>query len=254
MTADTITAIKKNIEDEIERVVQSVNEWDDRTSPDDYPEHLLITSEELADILRNFADVTLESLQRENEGLRNLADRLKLEAQGHAMEARGANSTIAEIYQIISGARGEPGNWNGAEPVRRYVSQLMIDASNHAADAETVRREREVERQRADSAEAEVNRLRERLDIGPQGEDAIDVAESCEGFLRHRILTAEAEMSRIKDVIGVEILPRLHLTRVFAGDMTERNWADKKDYIIQQVDWSLIAATALSSTGDTHGN
>lgn len=47
------------IADEIARVVQSVNEWDDRTSPDDYPDHLLITSEELADILRNFA-ATLE--------------------------------------------------------------------------------------------------------------------------------------------------------------------------------------------------
>jgi len=43
------------IEQEIESVVQSVNEWDDRTSPDDYPEHLLITSDELADILRNFS-------------------------------------------------------------------------------------------------------------------------------------------------------------------------------------------------------
>lgn len=44
-----------DMEDAIASVVQSVNEWDDRTSPDDYPEHLLITSEELADILRNFA-------------------------------------------------------------------------------------------------------------------------------------------------------------------------------------------------------
>lgn len=44
-------------EAEIARVVQSVNEWDDRTSPDEYPDHLLITSEELADILRNFAEV-----------------------------------------------------------------------------------------------------------------------------------------------------------------------------------------------------
>lgn len=43
------------VEAEIARVVQSINEWDDRTSPDDYPEHLLITSEELSDILRNFA-------------------------------------------------------------------------------------------------------------------------------------------------------------------------------------------------------
>ena len=52
------------IEDEIARVVQSVNEWDDRTSPDDYPEHLLITSEELADSLRNFAaSITTEGKQ-----------------------------------------------------------------------------------------------------------------------------------------------------------------------------------------------
>jgi hypothetical protein len=65
---------------------------------------------------------TLESLQRENEELRNLADRLKQEAQTHAMEARGANATVNEIYQIISGCKGEPGNWNGAEPVRQYVA------------------------------------------------------------------------------------------------------------------------------------
>lgn len=44
-----------DVEAEIASVVQSVNEWDDRTSPDDYPDHLLITSEELSDILRNFA-------------------------------------------------------------------------------------------------------------------------------------------------------------------------------------------------------
>lgn len=48
-----------DVEEEIACVVQSVNEWDDRTSPDDYPDHLLITSEELADLLRNFA-ATLE--------------------------------------------------------------------------------------------------------------------------------------------------------------------------------------------------
>ena len=47
------------LEQQIARVVQSVNEWDDRTSPDDYPEHLLITSEELADILRSFANAVL---------------------------------------------------------------------------------------------------------------------------------------------------------------------------------------------------
>lgn len=78
---------------------------------------------------------TLESLQRENEELQRVNKRLLGEATVHSMEARGANSTIAEIYQIISGARGEPGNWNGAEPVRKYV----------------------------DAAEAKVKRLREAL-------------------------------------------------------------------------------------------
>jgi Lon protease-like protein len=54
--------------------------------------------------------------------LRDLSDRLKLEAQGHAGEARCANSTIYEIYQVLTGATGEPGNWNGAEPARKYVA------------------------------------------------------------------------------------------------------------------------------------
>lgn len=49
------TSENLDLQGEIARVVQSVNEWDDRTSPDDYPEHLLITSEELTLILRNFA-------------------------------------------------------------------------------------------------------------------------------------------------------------------------------------------------------
>lgn len=47
--------LRVDVKAEIASVVQSVNEWDDRTSPDDYPDHLLITSEELTLILRNFA-------------------------------------------------------------------------------------------------------------------------------------------------------------------------------------------------------
>jgi hypothetical protein len=129
---------------------------------------------------------TIADLQRENAETRSLADRLKLEAQCHSMEARTANSTIYEIYQIISGGKGEPGNWNGAEPVRKYVSQLIVDASNHAADAETVRREREVERRRAEAAEAEVKRLRNkvgaRILTDQQLADEIEaVDEACKG-------------------------------------------------------------------------
>ncbi|NSX90088.1 hypothetical protein [Agrobacterium tumefaciens] len=71
------------------------------------------------------AQAALETLQRENEELRNLTADLRLQAQTHAIEARGANATINEIYQIISGGKGEPGNWNGAEPVRKFVAQMQ---------------------------------------------------------------------------------------------------------------------------------
>jgi hypothetical protein len=54
----------------------------------------------------------------------NLVERLKLEAQMHAQEARTANATIAEIYQIVTGKSGEPGNWHGAEPVRKCIEEL----------------------------------------------------------------------------------------------------------------------------------
>ncbi|WP_418122296.1 hypothetical protein [Variovorax sp. 160MFSha2.1] len=53
-----------------------------------------------------------------------LIERLKTEARLHAQEARTANSTIAEIYRIVSNGTGEPGNWNGAEPVRKCIEGL----------------------------------------------------------------------------------------------------------------------------------
>lgn len=62
--------------------------------------------------------------------LLRLAETFKLEAQIHAQEARTANATIAEIYQLCSGGTGEPGNWNGADPVRQKIAAL--DANAHA--------------------------------------------------------------------------------------------------------------------------
>ena len=55
----------------------------------------------------------------------DLIERLRMEAQIHAQEARTANATIAEIYQLCSGGKGEPGNWHGAEPVRELVRELQ---------------------------------------------------------------------------------------------------------------------------------
>jgi len=59
----------------------------------------------------------------EIERLTSLVDRLKLEAQVHAQEARTANATIYEIYQLVTGGKGEPGNWNGARPVAALVAE-----------------------------------------------------------------------------------------------------------------------------------
>lgn len=61
-------------------------------------------------------------------------ERLTQEAQIHAQEARTANRTIAEIYQVVSGATGEPGNWHGAEPVEQALAEkdLEIASIKHA--------------------------------------------------------------------------------------------------------------------------
>ncbi len=64
------------------------------------------------------------ALIAENERLRDLAERLKLEAQIHSGEARCHHSTVNEIYQLISGAKGEPAAWNGAVPVKRFLEKV----------------------------------------------------------------------------------------------------------------------------------
>lgn len=53
-----------------------------------------------------------------------LNDRLLLEAQCHAMEARGANATIHDAYQAVTEGKGEPGNWNGAVPIKDELARL----------------------------------------------------------------------------------------------------------------------------------
>ena len=50
-------------------------------------------------------------------------DALLMEAQIHAQEARTANSTVNECYQVATGATGESGNWHGAEPIRKLAAE-----------------------------------------------------------------------------------------------------------------------------------
>ena len=53
----------------------------------------------------------------------NLEDRLKLEAQIQAKEARSHRATVREIYQAVTGRTGEPGDWNGAKPVLALIEE-----------------------------------------------------------------------------------------------------------------------------------
>lgn len=53
-------------------------------------------------------------------------DHLEHQARIHAQEARTQTATVHEIYRLCTGGEGEPGSWNGAEPVRRIISELAI--------------------------------------------------------------------------------------------------------------------------------
>lgn len=67
--------------------------------------------------------------------------------------------------------------------------------------------------------------------------------------LFRRAELAETEAKRLQVGVYVETLPRAHLIRVFAEDMNERNWDDKRLYIKQQAE--RITA-ALASAGEEH--
>lgn len=50
-------AVKGDWDREVDDLVQSIAEWDDRTSPDDYPDHLLLTPKELKEFARDVASL-----------------------------------------------------------------------------------------------------------------------------------------------------------------------------------------------------
>lgn len=65
---------------------------------------------------------TLE-YETEIEQLTGLVETLRREAEMHAQEARTQRSTVHAAYQICTGNTGEPGDWNGAEPIRKLKKQ-----------------------------------------------------------------------------------------------------------------------------------
>lgn len=68
-----------------------------------------------------------------------LENQLIQQAQIWKQEARTANGTIYDIYQLCTGARGEPGNWNGAEPVKALIAErdaLRARLTQYAEDCD----------------------------------------------------------------------------------------------------------------------
>ncbi len=129
------------------------------------------------------------------------------------------------------------------ESLQRENKALKIDASNHAADAETVRRERETERRRAEAAEAEVKRMSDRYERWMPVTDAPPAGTHPDALLHFYC---------IRDEVDGEESPEYWMTDT---------WQDKP---ADAVFWcaivspcgphetTFIARTALASTGCEH--
>ena len=124
---------------------------------------------------------TLSAALRAEQEARQAAERramhLELQAKGHACEADTANSTIAEIYQLCTGSTGEPGNWNGAEPVRKALDGL---------------------RARAEAAERRAEEAERRAD------GLVEALKSVQGLLKRH---GGAVLGHVFKIIGTALLP-----------------------------------------------
>ena len=66
----------------------------------------------------------IATLRAQLAAAEELTERLRIEAQTHAQEARTQRATVHECYQTATGGTGEPGDWHGAEPVRKMAERL----------------------------------------------------------------------------------------------------------------------------------
>lgn len=111
---------------------------------------------------------------------------------------------------------------------------------------------------RASTLEAlqrENDELKERLDIGPQGEDAIDVAESAADFLRHRAEAAEAEVKRLREALQPFSFDRSKIN-IERFDEDNQAWVaidgagpDRLMFFVRDI---IRARTSLASAGEEH--
>lgn len=66
----------------------------------------------------------LERLRAQVAELEDQKEAVIQQAQIWRQEARTMRNIVAECYQAVTGSAGEPGDWNGAKPVREAISEL----------------------------------------------------------------------------------------------------------------------------------
>jgi hypothetical protein len=91
-TSKGVTAWEADVDD----LVRSVAEWDDRTSPDDYPDHLLITPAELKEFARDVAALSPLPAPEPTEGIAELVGRLNEQCRIEKQRTSAMSLTIAE--------------------------------------------------------------------------------------------------------------------------------------------------------------
>lgn len=69
-------------------------------------------------------ELELEHLRAQVAELEDQKEAVIQQAQIWRQEARTMQNTVAECYKAVTGSTGEPGDWNGAKPVREAISEL----------------------------------------------------------------------------------------------------------------------------------
>ena len=113
------------------------------------------------------------------------------------------------------------------ESLQRENEELREKAGLHSADAKT--------------AWAECDELRKRLDIGPHGEDAVDVAESAADHFRNRAEEAEAEVKRLREALQ-------NVMGCYDTPLSRRRFPPD----VFMTEAIITARQALASTGGEH--
>lgn len=98
-------------------IVQAVAELPDRTSPDDWPDAMLVTADELSSIVRAAAEREIHALRQERDGARQEIDRLR--------SAQAAAQRLLRLWkEIVATAPHDEQGQKDARVLQRRADEL----------------------------------------------------------------------------------------------------------------------------------